>query len=399
MKHLIIGNGVAGMAAAVELAKGGTGEVHVYSEEPYAYYYRPHVTDYLAGTMPLERVILRTEDWYARKGITLHLGAPVTRLSPDAHTMTLADGTKVEYDRLLCAAGSSPFVPPIPGREIRGVFTIRTLADAQAIREYAARCREAVVIGGGLLGLEAARGVQTLGLQVSLVELQPRLMPLQLDAEGAAILKAFVGGQGFAVYLADSVDVIVGEASVTGVTLSSGRELRAQLVIVAAGVRPNTALAEAAGLEVSRGVQVDDAMRTSAPDIYAAGDAAIHEGRCWAIVPVAQAQARVAAANMAGGNERYRETPPITALKVMGIDVSSMGVVDPPEEGFTVVRRENAAAFSYGKLLLHESRLAGAIVIGNKALAKQVEGMLLRGAPLDPAAAETMLQSAPEAAS
>ncbi len=390
MKHLIIGNGVAGMTAALELAKASA-EVHLYTQETHAYYYRPQVTNYLAGIMPLEKVLLRSAEWYAEKGIHLHLGVTVTQLRPEMHQIVLGDGAVVGYDRLLYAAGSSPFVPPIPGREKQGVFTIRTLADAQTIREFAPECREAVVVGGGLLGLEAARGLQGLGLRITLVEIQSRLMPLQLDTEGAAILKPFVEQQGFDVRLENSINAILGDERVTGVELRDGQQVPAQLVIVAAGVRSNSALAEAAGLEVFRGVRVDDAMRTSVPDIYAAGDAAIYKDRCWAIVPTAQAQARVAAANMLGGDVQYEDVPPITALKVMGIDVNSMGEIDPDDETCTILQQADAAAFVYKKLVLREDRLVGAIVIGDKALAKRLEGVLTSGGPLDRATAEGML--------
>lgn len=391
MKHVIIGSGVAGMTAALELARREDADVQLYTDEPYSYYYRPQITNFLAGNMSLEKVLMRPVAWYEEKGVHLHLNAPVARLEPEAHQIVLQDGAVVAYERLLFATGSHAFVPPIAGADKAGVFTIRTVDDAVKIRAYAGDCREAVVIGGGLLGLEAARGLQGLGLQITIVELMPRLMPLQLDDEGAAILKRYVAQQGFEVILETSVTKILGDERVTGVALREGRELPAQMLVIAAGVRPNTALAEAAGLKVFRGVSVDARMRTSAPDIYAAGDVAIFGDRCWAIVPTAQAQARVAAANMAGEELLYEEVIPTTALKVLGIDVNSMGDILPEGEGAVEICRADPEAFSYKKVVLREGRLVGAIVIGDKVLAKQLEGLVLAKEALDQEAASALL--------
>lgn len=391
MKHVIIGSGVAGMTAALDLAKRGAGEIDLYTDEVHSYYYRPQVTNFLAGVMSLEKVLMRPLSWYEEKGVHVHLQSPVVRLEPGQKQIVLADGTGVAYDRLLLAAGSRPFVPPVAGVEKQGVFTIRTLKDALAIQEYAAGRKKALVVGGGLLGLEAARGLQGLGLEVVIVEFFPQLMAAQLDEQGAAILKEFAESQGYRVVLGTSAQEILGEEKVTGVMLKDGQTFDVQMVVVATGVRSNIALAQEAGLQVDRGVIVDGYMRTSAPDIYAAGDVASFEGRIWAIVPIAQAQARVAAANMAGESLVYEEVPPSTTLKVVGIEVSSFGEAKPKDGEFEEIRQSDPANRVYKKIVLRDGKIVGAIVIGDKALAKTLESLIEQKAPMTRAEAQSRL--------
>ncbi|HPD41844.1 MAG TPA: FAD-dependent oxidoreductase, partial [Anaerolineae bacterium] len=232
MKCVIIGSGVAGMTAALDLAKAEGVDVDLYTDEVHPYYYRPQVTNFLAGVVPLERVFLHPLTWYEERGVRMHLNSPVARLEPEQRQIVLEDGTVVPYDKLLLTTGSCPFVPPIEGVKRPGVFTVRTLSDALAIKEYALQCRQAVVVGGGLLGLEAARGLKGMGLEVTIVEFMPRLMPVQLDADGAAILRNFVESQGYHVFLGTSVKAVVGDGKMDGVVLSSGETLPAQLLIV-----------------------------------------------------------------------------------------------------------------------------------------------------------------------
>ncbi len=395
MRHVIIGSGVAGMTAALDLSRQPEAEVEIYTAEPYAYYYRPQLTNFLAGSVALEQVVRRTVEWYTERGIYLHLDSPVATIRPAEKRILLADGRPVTYDRLLLATGSQPFVPPIENVTQAGVFTLRTLADALQIRAYARDCRQAVVVGGGLLGLEAARGLQGMGLEVSIVELFPWLMPVQLDEAGGEILRRFVLAQGYAVHTGSAVSRVEGEGEVTGVGLAEGQHLPAQLLLIAAGVRPNTALATEAGLEVDRGVVVDERMATSVPDVYAAGDAASFRGVCWAIVTIAQAQARVAAASMAGDGARYEPIVPVTSLKVLGVEVSSAGKTRISEAergaGYEEFSAGDPEAFTYRKLVLHEGQPVGAMVIGDKALAKALIARVEEGKPLSPTEARTLL--------
>ncbi|MFP4345953.1 MAG: NAD(P)/FAD-dependent oxidoreductase [Anaerolineales bacterium] len=395
MKFVIIGSGVAGMTAALDLSRRADAgaAIHLYTDEPYSYYYRPQVTNYLAGLVSLEKVVRRPVAWYAERGIEMHLEAPVAAIRPNDRVILLEEGRTVSYDKLLVATGSHPFIPPLEGVEKEGVFTLRTLEDAVSIKEYAEHRKRAVVIGGGLLGLESARGMQGMGLEVAIVELFPWLMPTQLDEMGGEILKRFANEQGYEVRTGSSGKSILGEGEVEGLLLSDGETLEAQMVIVAAGVRPNTRLAEDAGLEVSRGVVVNERLETSAPDVYAAGDNANFHKVCWAIAPVAQAQARVAAANMAGEEATYDPVTPSTSLKVVDIDVSSAGkaTVRDNEEGFTEVRFADPDTFVYRKAVLREGKLVGAIVMGDKELAKTLIGKVEERAAMTPEEAERLL--------
>ncbi|MDX9953896.1 MAG: FAD-dependent oxidoreductase [Anaerolineae bacterium] len=396
MKCVIIGSGVAGMTAALDLAKAEGVEVELYTDEAHSYYYRPQVTNFLAGVMPLERVFLHPLPWYEERGVHMHLASPVVRLEPDQKRIILEDGTAVTYDKLLLTTGSCPFVPPIEGVEKAGVFTIRTLADALTIKDFAPHCTQGLVVGGGLLGLEAARALKGMGLEVTIVEFMPRLMPMQLDTEGAAILQGFVEAQGYHVFLGTAAKTVLGDGKVESVLLSNGETVPAQIMVVAAGVRPNSRLAQEAGLTIDRGILVDEWMRTSAPDVYAAGDVARFQGICWAIVPTAQAQARIAVANILGQEARYENLAPATALKVAGIDVNSMGVINPPDASCAVFQYTAADTSVYRKITLRQegsdSVIVGAITINDKLLAKKLSALIEQRASMTPEEAQSLVE-------
>jgi len=393
MRHVIVGNGVAGITAAAELARRRAGDIVVYTAERHPYYFRPQLPRLLAGEVAADGIYARPASWYEERGIDVHLSSRVVRLSPGQKRLLVEDGTEVPYDRLLLATGSVPFVPPIEGIGQAGVFTLRTLDDALKVRERAADCREAVVIGGGLLGLETARGLRALGLSVTVLETSPHLLPRQLDREGAAVLQRLVEGMGIGVVTGARAGAVLGDGGAERVVLEDGREFPAQVVLVAAGVRCNAALAAEAGLEVNRGVVVDERMATSAPDIYAAGDVASFRDRSWSIIPQARAQARVAAANMAGEGAVYEEIVPSTTLKIVGISLTSCGVVTAEEgEGFVELRRSDPEAGTYGKLVMEDGRLVGAIVIGNRSLARRLEKLVVARATVDRQEASNLLK-------
>lgn len=391
MRFVIVGGGVAGITAALELSARKVGAVEVYSDEAYPYYYRPQLTEFLAGGITLERLLRRDLAWYKGRGIDVYLGRSVARVDPTAKTITLADGTPVVYDRLLLATGSVPFVPPIPGSDKNGVFTWRTLADTLELEQRASACGQTIVLGGGLLGLEAARGLLGFCGHVTVLEFFPRLLPRQLDVEGATLLQQFVESLGIKVVVGAQAEAFLGDHAVTGLRLKDGREFPAGMALVAAGVRCNARLAQDAGLTVERGIIVDDRMATSAPDIYAAGDVAVYKGYSWAIAPIAQAQGRVAAINMAGEENIYDVVVPSTTLKVVGIDVSSVGLVNPETEDYTEIRSLDDAARVYKKIVLHDGRIVGSIVINNKVLAKDLENRIAQRAAMTPDQARAVL--------
>jgi nitrite reductase (NADH) large subunit len=384
MRHVIVGNGVAGITAAAELAQRQAGEIEVYTEERHPYYFRPQLPRFLGGEASLDQVYARPASWYEERNIVVHLESEVVALRPDQRRVVIAGGAEVPYDRLLLATGGLPFVPPVAGTDKRGVFTLRTLDDALAIKEFATDCQQALVLGGGLLGLESARGLQGLGLSVTALEFFPRLLPRQLDEEGAQVFRRLIEDLGIGVVVGANTRAILGDGAVEGVVLDDGREFPAQLVLIAAGVRCNTDLAVEAGLRVDRGIVVDDHLRTSAPDVYAAGDAASYNGRSWGIIPQAREQALVAAANMAGDDQVYQEIVPSTTLRIAGIYLTSCGKApsEMEEGGYSEFRTSDPAAGVYRKLALRDGVAVQAIVIGDRALARKLEELVTTRARL-----------------
>jgi nitrite reductase (NADH) large subunit len=367
---------VAGVTAARALSDAGAG-VEVYTQEASHYYPRPRLQSFLAGEIELGELPLYPPSWYEKRGIAVRLGIEVAKLDPRAKQIVLADGRQVSYDRLLLAAGSCPFMPAVGGVGKGGVFTLRTIEDALAIKRWAEGAERAVVIGCGLLGLEAARALTELGLEVTVLEQGPYPLPRQLDAEGGALLKELIGAMGIEVVVEASSQAILGDGTspltlggiegglATGVLLQDGRRIDGDLILISAGVRSNVRLAQEVGLEVNRGVVVDEHLRTSAEDIYAAGDVAEFRGRVYGIIPAAIEQARAAARNMLGEEATYHGTIPSNTLQVMGIDCTSIGMVHPPEGvGYQELRKSGAGV--YKKLVLKDGRLVGAILLGEK---------------------------------
>jgi nitrite reductase (NADH) large subunit len=382
MRFVIVGGGVAGITAALDLSRRKAGDIVVYSDEEYPYYYRPQLTEFLAGDLPLSRLLRRPLSWYEERGISVRLGRPVTAIHPERKSITVAESEEAGYDKLLLAMGSLPFVPPIPGMDKTGVLTWRTLEDTLEMEKASVTCQQVAIIGGGLLGLEAARGLRGFCHDITVVEFFPRLMPRQLDEQGAQLLKSFVESLGIKVLTGAQSQELVGEGRVRGIRLKSGEIIPASTVIVAAGVRCNAQLAEDAGLVVDRGVVVDTRMATSDPDIYAAGDTAVYKGYSWAIAPIAQAQARIAAANMAGEEVHYDVVVPSTTLKVIGIDVSSVGYVNPEGDESVEIRKLDAVAGTYKKIVLTNGIIVGTIVINDRQLAKDLENRIAARQPM-----------------
>lgn len=398
MRFVIVGGGVAGTTAAIDLARREAGEIVVYSDEEYPYYYRPQLTEFLAGTVPMSRLLRRPLSWYENQGIDVRLGRRVTALHPDRKTIEVDGEGDVSYDRLLLATGSLPFVPPIEGVEKEGIRTWRTLADTLEMEKAAVVCQNVVIMGGGLLGLEAARGLKGFCSKITVLEFFPCLLPRQLDEEGAGLLQDFVTSLGIEVVVGAHAEAFTGGDRVTGVRLQSGEVYPANTVVVAAGVRANARLAADAGLAVDRGVVVDERMNTSDADVFAAGDVAVFKGYSWAIAPIAQAQARIAAANMAGEEAVYDAVIPSTTLKVVGIDVSSVGHVHPededavPEDGDAVVFRNlDEDAGTYKKIVLRDGIIVGSIVINDKRLAKDLENRIAARRPMTPDEAQRLI--------
>lgn len=378
---VIIGAGIAGVSAAEAARKANPeAEITLLGREPGLPYYRMNLTRYLAGEIGPDSLDLHPAAWYTDQRIDLHQGAEIASLDMQAQQVILAGGSRLPYDRLVLATGANPFVPPFPGVNLQNVTTQRTRTDADFILETARRGGECVCIGGGLLGLETAAALARQGMQVTVLEDQGWLLPRQLNARAGSLLAAAVERMGITLRTRARVQAIEGGTAVRSVLLADGAELKADLVVVSTGVRASKDLALAAGLQVKNGVLVDDAMRTSNPAVYAAGDTAEHQGTLYGIWAPAQAQGAVAGSNAALDAEppqRFAAIPRSSVLKVLGVDVFSAGKVTPESPADLLV--EGGADGQYACFLLQAGRLAGAILLGDASLAAKVKKAVENG--------------------
>jgi len=380
-QYVIVGNGIAGITAAQTIVRADpAAEVHIFGAEPYPYYRRPLLWEFIAGQIEQEALLFRPTAWYTERGIRLHLGVGVTALNPQAHSLILDDGSSVEYDRLLLATGCRPFIPPFEGVDKKGVYTLRTIEDAISIKEHSQGISTAAIIGGGLLGVETARALTSLNIDVSVIEFMPHLLPLQLDAEGAQALQSLLESMGMHIITGAATEAILGDELPTGVRTKDGHVVDAELVVISTGIRPRIELAREAGMDVNRGVVVDQQLRTSAADIYAAGDIAEFEGTIYGIIPAATDQARVAAANMvASGSATYNGTIPATTLKIAGIDLTSLGEATATGDEFAILRKVDAAGGVYRRLTLRDGKIVGAILLGDTQSVRPVKQLITTG--------------------
>jgi nitrite reductase (NADH) large subunit len=368
VKAVIVGCGLAGTIAAKTLRESDpNAEIVLFGEERHPYYPRPNLIEYLAGRLPYEKLFAYPEAWYKERRIDVRLGTRIARIRPEEKLVETAAGGRESYDALCLADGAGSSVPPIRGADKPGVRTLRNLDDAEAILARVAARPEVVVIGGGLLGLEIARALKSRGAEVTVLEVFPYLLPRQLDPPGGAVLARQLEAAGIRVRVGVATDEIIGLPEAAGVRLKSGEEIPAGTVLIAAGVRPNIGPAREAGLNVDRGVVVDDLMATSRAGVFAAGDGTQHKGRLYGIIPASFDQARTAAASMLGLRKPYAGTVPSNTLKVMGLSLASVGIVNPePGTALEEIRREDAAAGLYRKIVLEGGRLVGAVWMGTR---------------------------------
>jgi nitrite reductase (NADH) large subunit len=365
MEYVIIGNGVAGTTAAAAIRKNDpSGTIRMITDEAQPFYSRIRLMEYLSGEVDPAKLQIKKEAWYAENRIDLILNDRVTGIAPAEREVSTASGKKFQYDRLLLATGADSFLPPITGAGKPGVFTLRNIRDAEAIKQYAAGKKKALLIGGGLLGLEVGNSLRKAGLEVSVAEFFPRLLPRQTDPACAELLKGRLEQMGFIFYLGVKSKEIAGEAAAQGLILEDGRRIDTDLVIVSAGVRPSLELAKKAGIKVDKGIAVNDRLETDIPGIYAAGDAVEHRGLLYGIWPAAEQQGEIAGTVMAGGSAEYHGTTFSNQLKVVGIDLLAVGDLDPDGqlESFVDMTRE---AGTYRKLVLKDNTIAGVLLFGS----------------------------------
>jgi nitrite reductase (NADH) large subunit len=361
---VIIGNGMAATRLVDELSRQARGRyaIAVIGEEPRLAYNRVLLSSVLAGEVAAEEIELKPASWWRDHGVTLRYGCAATAVDPVARTVALADGREVRFAKLVFATGSQALRLPVPGADLPGVHTFRDTADVQQLLRLAETRRRVVVVGGGLLGLEAAHGLAKAGARVTLLHLMDRLMERQLDAPGAALLRRRIEASGVRVLLEARTAAISGTSAVTGVDLADGRHLAADAVIFAAGITPNVALARAAGLEIGRGIRVGDDLQTSMSGIYAIGECAEHRGTCYGLVEPAYEQARVLARGLSARPAAYGGSIVATNLKVSGVPVFSAG--DFMGEGAQHLLLTDERLGLYRKLVVKDDRLTGAVLVG-----------------------------------
>lgn len=364
---VVIGNGMAAMRTLEELLELAPNayDVTVFGAEPLGGYNRILLSPLLAGGKRVEEIVTHPSEWFRERGIALHSGDPIVQIDRARRRVRSRSGIETPYDRLLIATGSQPIKLPVPGRELAGVVTFRDLQDVDAMLEAARHHRRAVVIGGGLLGLEAANGLKLQGMSVTVVHLCEHLMERQLDAHAAALLREELEGRGLAFVMPASTLQILGSGRVSGVQLADGREIPADLVVMAVGVRPNVELARAAGLRCESGVLVDDTLLTYDPAIYAVGECVQHRDRTFGLVAPLWEQARVCAAHLAErGARRYRGLHCSTQLKVSGIEVFSAGDFAAHRGTESLVLRDPKRGI-YKRLVIEQGRVRGAVLYGD----------------------------------
>ena len=364
---VVVGNGMAGMRTVEELLKLAPElyEITVFGAEPHGNYNRVLLSPLLAGDKQVEDIMLHPRAWYAEHGITLHAGDPVVRIDRKRRVVVARSGLEAPYDRLLLATGSTPFMLPVPGNTLPGVVGFRDLQDVDTMLAAARRGGRAVVIGGGLLGLEAAHALKRRGMDVTVVHVAASLMNQQLDGEAGRLLKETMERAGLSILLDAQTSAIEGADRVEAVRFADGTALPADLVVMAAGVRPNIALAREAGLHCERAIVVDDTLQTYDPRIYAVGECVQHRRATFGLVAPVWEQARVCAAHLAGaGHRRYVQAATATKLKVTGIDLYSAGDILGGAGSEELVLRDRTAGV-YKRLVLEDNRVTGAVLVGD----------------------------------
>nr|WP_256467047.1 FAD-dependent oxidoreductase [Bradyrhizobium sp. 166] len=363
---VIVGNGMAAARLVDELAKTALGRyaVAVIGEEPRLAYNRVLLSSVLAGETGSHEIELRPADWWRHRGVTVRYGYRVTEVDTGRRELKIEGEESMEYSKLVLAVGSTPLRLNVPGADLAGVHTFRDTRDVDLLLTLAAARKRVVVIGGGLLGLEAAYGLAKAGAPVTLLHLMDRLMERQLDASAADLLKTLVERKGIRILLNASTARIHGEGHVQAVELADGSRIEADAVIFAAGIRPNIALAKDAGIAVNRGIVVNDEMQTASPDIYALGECAEHRGTCYGLVEPAYEQARVLARHLAGRPAAYQGSVVSTNLKVSGVSVFSAGDFMGGEGSESLVLSDRRRG-TYKKLVISDGRLTGAVLIGD----------------------------------
>lgn len=365
-KLVVIGNGMAGISTVEQILKlTKKFDITVFGSEPHPNYNRIMLSYVLEGSKTIDDIVLNDLNWYRENGITLHTGTTVAKIDEQAKEVVTVDGMRVPYDKVLIATGSNSFILPIPGSDKEGVVGFRDIADCNQMLEAAKTCRTAAVIGGGLLGLEAAKGLVQLGMDVTVVHLMEDLMERQLDHQAASMLKAELERQGIKFKMGAQTTELLGDTRVSGLRFADGTELAAEFVVMAVGIKPNVAVARESGIEVNRGIVVNDYLQTSMDSVYSVGECTEHRGVCYGLVAPLFEQGMVLAKHISGVETApYEGSVVSTKLKISGVDVFSTGeFIDGPEH--TVIANKDDWKRTYKKILLKDGVMVGAVLFGD----------------------------------
>ena len=384
LKLVVIGNGMAPGRMLEDLIEKNPDacDITIFNAEPRVNYNRLMLSPVLSGEKSYQDIITHDDDWYAERNITLHKASAISAIDRSAKTVTSYNGITCSYDKLVIATGSDPFIIPIPGKELDGVLTYRDLDDVEAMIEVSNSTGHAVVIGGGLLGLEAAAGLKAQGMDVTVLHLMPTLMERQLDPAAGFLLERAFENLGIKVITKANTHEIMGEdGKVTGVKLDDGTELPCKMVVMAVGIKPSAELATSCGLDTNRGILVSDDMRTSDPDIFALGECVEHRGQCYGLVAPLYEMASVIAENLIDGTSEYTGSVTATKLKVTGIDLYSAGDFAEGEDREEIVLRD-ASGGIYKRLVLKDNKIIGAVLYGDTADGPWFFDLLKKGADI-----------------
>jgi nitrite reductase (NADH) large subunit len=368
-KLVIIGNGMAGARLAEDVIAADPDrrfDIVMFGDEPYGNYNRILLSNVLNGSQDAKEIFLNPLAWYAENNVTLHAGKRVTRIDRETKTV-YADGVEESYDALVFATGSKPFVPPIQGTTLHGVFVFRTIDDCRNIAGYAKGCKSAVVIGGGLLGLEAAKGLMTHNVSVTVVEMAPWLMSVQLDEAGGKVLQQTIEKLGITAKTSASTKELTGHTHVTGVKFADGTEVPADMVVISAGIRPNKELAQECGIACNRAILVDDNLQTNDPSVFGVGECVEHRGMIYGLVAPIWEQTKVLARRLTGSDPdaSYQGSKLATKLKVMGVELASMGRVSDVKPTDEVVQFSEPGRQVYWKAIVRDDKVAAACLLGD----------------------------------
>ncbi|MFX1379020.1 MAG: FAD-dependent oxidoreductase [Promethearchaeota archaeon] len=378
MKVVIIGNNISGTFTAQNIRSlKDEVEIEIYTQEKYPYYTRVKLPELISEKVTINDLIVFKEDWYINKKINLYLDKKVNNIDPNSKLIYI-EGVEspISYDKLILALGSTPNIPPIRNavemkEEKKGVFTLRSIDDALEIKDYIKKkdVDNAIIIGGGLLGLELANQINDSNLNTTVVEFFPRLLPRQLDEECALMLKEEIENRGIKVILDTVTDEIIGNGFVMGIKLKGGNKIKTDIVLIQAGITPTINIAKEAKIETNKGIIVNEYLETSEKDIYAVGDCIEYKNQIWGIIPACMEQSKIVAASVLGLKKvDYKGTTPKNTLKIVGLELTSIGIIDPSKEeggGWNILKKADKKDCCYQKLVLKGSKLKGAILFGD----------------------------------